>query len=84
MQFCFWTLASRTVELMASLKEQNLLCMAWSGNQPCASPASKLKRPGGSERNSVGEINALLHGYWPGSVKRNHGARGCLERNEGS
>jgi hypothetical protein len=29
---CFWTLASRTVWLLTSLKEQNLLCMARSGN----------------------------------------------------
>jgi hypothetical protein len=51
--------------------------------QPFTRPASKLKRPGGSERNFVGEINALLHGYWPGSFGRNHGARGYEERNEG-
>lgn len=30
--------------------------------QHCTSPASRLQRPGGSERDFVGEITALLHG----------------------
>jgi hypothetical protein len=45
-------------------------CFAWRGLDilPCASPASRLKRSGGSERSFVGEINALLHGYLPGGT----------------
>jgi hypothetical protein len=64
MQLAFWTIDSRTVWLLASSQGVKL---AMHGVvleiQPCARPASKLKRPGGSEHNSVGEMKAVLHGY---------------------
>jgi hypothetical protein len=65
---------------MASLKKQT--CFAWPGLeiQPCASPASRLKRPEGSERNFVEDIKAPLHGYSPGSFEQYQGTQGCLEK----